>query len=63
MFLWCYVKGRVNPLFYMDLLQKIVFNQIQCYFIVNKLTDFQHTYREGHSTNTTVTQMTDDWLR
>ena len=46
------------------LLEKMVFDQIQCYFTVNKLTiDFQHSYREGHSTSTALTQMTDDWLR
>jgi hypothetical protein len=26
-------------------------------------TEFRHAYREGHSTSTTLTQMTDDWLR
>ena len=31
---------------------------------MNKLTtEFQHAYREGHSTSTELTQMTDDWLR
>ena len=41
-----------------------MFDQIQCYFTVNKLTtEFQHAYREGHSTSTALTQMTDDWLR
>ena len=41
----------------------MVFDQIQCYFTVNKLTtDFQHAYREGHSTSTALTQIT-DWLR
>ena len=41
-----------------------MFDQIQCYFTVNKLTtEFQYTYREGHSTSTALTQMTDDWLR
>ena len=25
--------------------------------------NFQHTYREGHSTSTALTQITDDWLR
>ena len=41
-----------------------MFDQIQCYFTVNKLTtDFQHAYREGHSTSKALTQMTDDWLR
>ena len=40
----------------------MVFDQIQCYFTVIELTtDFQH--REGHSTSTALTQMTDDWLR
>jgi hypothetical protein len=33
--------------------KKIVFHQIQCYFTVNKLTtEFQHAYREEHSTST-----------
>jgi NifU-like protein involved in Fe-S cluster formation len=42
----------------------MVFDQIQCYFTVNKLTtDFQHADREGHSTSTALTQMTDDWIR
>ena len=45
------------------LLGNIVFDQIQCYFTVNKLTNFQHAYREGYSTSTALTQMTDDWLR
>ena len=43
---------------------KKLFDQIQCYFTVNKLTtNFQHAYREVHSTSTALTQMTDDWLR
>ena len=46
------------------LLERIVFDQIQCYFSVNKLiTDFQHAYREGHSTCPALTQMTNDWLK
>ena len=46
------------------LLEKMVFDQIQCYFSVNKLTtDFQQAYREGHSTCTALTQMTEDWLK
>jgi predicted nucleotide-binding protein (sugar kinase/HSP70/actin superfamily) len=46
------------------LLGKNVFDQIQCCFSVNKLTtDFQHNYREGHSTSTALTRMTDDWLK
>ena len=41
-----------------------MFDQIQCYFTVNKLTtEFQHAYREGQSTSTALTQITDDWLR
>ena len=41
-----------------------MFDQIQCYFTVNQLTkDFQHAYREGHSTSTALTQINDDWLR
>ena len=43
------------------LLENIVFDQIQCYFTVNKLTtDFQHAYVEGQST---LTQVTDVWLK
>jgi hypothetical protein len=46
------------------ILQWKKFDQIQCYFTVNKLkTDLQHSYREEHSTSTPLTQMTDDWLR
>ena len=26
-------------------------------------TDFQHAYREGHSTSPALTEMTDDWMR
>ena len=41
-----------------------MFDQIQCYFSVNKLTtDFQHAYREEDSTCTALTQITDDWLK
>ena len=41
-----------------------MFDQIQCYFTVNKLTtELHHAYREGHSTSTALTQMADDWLR
>ena len=41
----------------------MLFDQIQCYFTVNKLTTyFQHAYRDRHSTSTALTQMT-DWLR
>ena len=40
-----------------------MFDQIKCYFSVNKsTTDFHQAYREGHSTCTSLTQMTDDWL-
>ena len=46
------------------LLEKNVFDQIKCYFPANKLTtEFIHACREGHSTSTALTQMTDDWLR
>lgn len=46
------------------LLEKIVFDQIQRYFSVNNLTsDYQHAYRESHSTATALTQMTDEWLK
>ena len=41
-----------------------MFDQIQCYFSVNKLTkDFQHAYREGHLTCTALKKFTDDWLQ
>ena len=46
------------------LLEKIVLDQIQCYFSVNNLTsEYQLAYRVGHSTCTALTQMTDDWLK
>ena len=46
------------------LLEKIVFDQIQCYFSINNLTSiYQHAYREGHSTSTALTQITDDRLK
>ena len=46
------------------LLKRIGFDQIQCYFSVNKLlTDFQHAFREGHKTCSALTQMTDDWVK
>ena len=41
-----------------------MFDQIQCYLTVNKLTtDFQHACREGHSTSTALTQTTDECLK
>ena len=44
--------------------EKIVFDQMNCYFTVNKsTTEFQHAYGEGHSTSSALTQMTEDWLR
>ena len=44
------------------LLENIVFNQIQNYFIINNLiTSSQH--RESHSTTTALAQLTDDWLK
>ena len=46
------------------IMEKIAFEQIQCYFSANDLnTDFQHAYRGGHSTSTALIQMTDDWHR
>ena len=46
------------------LLEKIVTEQIQGFFMVNKLfSNFQHAYREGHSTGSALTQITDDCLR
>lgn len=46
------------------IMEKVVCEQIKGYFSLNNLsTDYQHAYREGHSTATVLTQMTDDWLR
>lgn len=45
------------------LLEKIVFKQIQDYFIRNNLiTSSQHAYIPNHSTATALAQLTDDWL-
>ena len=45
------------------IMEKIVFKQIQNYFAANDLnTDYQHAYREEHSTVTALTQMADEWL-
>lgn len=45
-------------------MMRIAFDQIQGYFSVNDLnTDYQHAYREEHSTAPALTQMTEDWLR
>lgn len=44
-------------------MEKIVFEQIHKYFFSNRLiTQYQHAYREGHSTCTALTHMTDNWL-
>ena len=44
-------------------METVVCEQIKTYFSLNNLTtDCQHAYREGHSTATALTQMTDDWL-
>jgi len=46
------------------LLEKIVYVQIQDYLSSNDLiTSYQHAYREGHSTNTALAQMMDEWLK
>lgn len=38
--------------------------QIQFNFSVNDLnTDYQHAYREGHSTETALIQMSANWLK
>ncbi len=45
-------------------MENIVYEQIHCYLSTyNLLTDYQHTYREGHSTASALTQMADDWLK
>ena len=46
------------------LLENILFDQTLIYLTENKLTtDFHHAYREGHSTCSALTQMTDVWLK
>ena len=46
------------------IMEKIVFKQIQNYFAADDFyTDYQHAYREEHSTFTALTQMADEWLR
>lgn len=43
-------------------MERIMYEQIQLYFLKNNLfTDFQHAYKEKHSTTTALTQMVDDW--
>jgi hypothetical protein len=37
----------------------MVFDQLQCFLTVNKLTYFQHAYSEGNSTCTPLKQITD----
>lgn len=44
--------------------EKIMYEQIQSYFTNNCLfSNFQHAYREKHSTATALTQMVDDWYK
>lgn len=46
------------------MMETTVYEQTRDYLSINNLlTGFQHAYREGHSTATALTQMTDDWLR
>ncbi len=46
------------------IMEKCVYEQIQLYFSNNNLfTNFQHVYREKHSTATVLTQMVDDCIR
>lgn len=46
-----------------NLMEKIIYEQVNTYFKENDLiTNYQHAYREKHSTATALTQMTDDWL-
>lgn len=45
-------------------MEKTAFKEIQHYFASNDLsTEYQHAYREEHSTVTALTQMADEWLR
>jgi hypothetical protein len=59
-----FTGSNSRPISLLPALGKVLdfsFDQIQCYCSVNKLTlDFQHAYREGHSTCTALTQITDD---
>lgn len=46
------------------IMERIVYEQIQSYFMNNDLiTTFQHAYRGKHSTATALTQMVDDWYK
>lgn len=46
-----------------ELLEKIVYRQVQDYFTANCLTTmYQHAYRSGHSTCTAMIQMSDSWF-
>lgn len=46
------------------LMEKVMFQQIQDYFNENHLySNVQHVYKEGYSTSTARTALTDDWLR
>lgn len=47
-----------------NLFWRKLYVQIQNYFSSNNLiTGYCHAYREGHSTSTALSQMTDDWLK
>uniref|UniRef100_A0A3B3CXC8 Reverse transcriptase domain-containing protein n=1 Tax=Oryzias melastigma TaxID=30732 RepID=A0A3B3CXC8_ORYME len=46
------------------MMEGVVFKQIQNYFNANNIfSDAQHAYKEGFSTCTALTALTDDWLR
>ncbi|XDV11531.1 hypothetical protein PO909_000447 [Leuciscus waleckii] len=43
--------------------EKLLFNQMMQYFVSNNLlSNSQHAYKPGHSTNTALVQMVDQWL-
>uniref|UniRef100_A0A1A8N7A3 Reverse transcriptase domain-containing protein n=1 Tax=Nothobranchius pienaari TaxID=704102 RepID=A0A1A8N7A3_9TELE len=45
------------------ILERVAYEQIQEYFITNRLnTIYQHAYKAGHSTTTALAQITDHWL-
>lgn len=45
-------------------MERIVYEQIQKYFVENYLnTVYQHAYKKGHSRTTALTEMTVDWLK
>uniref|UniRef100_A0A8C7Z1Z2 ribonuclease H n=1 Tax=Oryzias sinensis TaxID=183150 RepID=A0A8C7Z1Z2_9TELE len=62
-----FTASNCRPVHVLPVLSKIferlIFNQMLHYFISNDLfTSAQHAYRPGHSTNTALVHMVDQWL-